>query len=312
MDKFNYSIIIPHYNIPNLLIRCIKSIPCRDDVQVIIVDDNSLDSDKYVELYPELLRKNVEFYKTPQGGSAGRARNIGIDKAKGKWLIFADADDLFSDNVSLLLDKYVDSTEELLFFKFKSVYSEDINKISNRDGIIRKQMFEQEYSEVFLRCKVPLVWSRFFKREFVERNHFRFDETRWSNDYFFSVCCGCAAKKIRVVDEVLYIVTERTGSLVSKFCETEEEMRCRADVSFRVQKVLNASTYVIPKLAVSINLLLILQKHPQLFSEYMDKLKTINISKLRVVREMCSYCGRRGKVTLLFRIMYFTLKRFLL
>ena len=39
-------------------------------------------------------------------------------------------------------------------------------------------------------------------------------------------------------------MTERTGSLVSKFCETEEEMRCRADVSFRVQKVLNASVVV--------------------------------------------------------------------
>ncbi len=38
---FDYSIIIPHYNIPKLLLRCVKSIPERDDVQIIVVDDCS-------------------------------------------------------------------------------------------------------------------------------------------------------------------------------------------------------------------------------------------------------------------------------
>ena len=37
----NYSIIIPHKNIPNLLQRCLDSIPNREDVQIIVVDDNS-------------------------------------------------------------------------------------------------------------------------------------------------------------------------------------------------------------------------------------------------------------------------------
>jgi len=41
---YNYSIIIPHYNIPELLMRCLKSIPKRDDIQVIVVDDGSPDS----------------------------------------------------------------------------------------------------------------------------------------------------------------------------------------------------------------------------------------------------------------------------
>ena len=56
----NYSIIIPHYNIPDLLGRCIKSIPEREDVQVIVVDDNSTGSGDYVSTIPELSRKGVE------------------------------------------------------------------------------------------------------------------------------------------------------------------------------------------------------------------------------------------------------------
>ncbi|MDR2475404.1 MAG: glycosyltransferase family 2 protein, partial [Bacteroidales bacterium] len=38
---FNYSIIIPHKDIPDLLRRCLDSIPYRNDLQIIIVDDNS-------------------------------------------------------------------------------------------------------------------------------------------------------------------------------------------------------------------------------------------------------------------------------
>lgn len=41
MNKYMYCIIIPHKNTPDLLIRCVASIPQRDDVQVIVVDDDN-------------------------------------------------------------------------------------------------------------------------------------------------------------------------------------------------------------------------------------------------------------------------------
>lgn len=50
--QINYSIIIPHYGIPELLGRCLRSIPERDDIQVIVVDDNSPDADTYMERVP--------------------------------------------------------------------------------------------------------------------------------------------------------------------------------------------------------------------------------------------------------------------
>ena len=87
-----FSIIIPHYDIPDLLMRCLKSIPVSEDIQVIVVDDNSPDADTYLERYPELSRPYLEFIRTTKGGGAGYARNVGLDHAKGKWLLFADAD----------------------------------------------------------------------------------------------------------------------------------------------------------------------------------------------------------------------------
>ena len=94
-----FSIIIAHYDIPDLLMRCLKSIPVSEDIQVIVVDDNSPDADTYLERYPELSRPYLEFIRAQKNGGAGYARNIGLDHAKGKWLLFADADDFFVGNM---------------------------------------------------------------------------------------------------------------------------------------------------------------------------------------------------------------------
>lgn len=48
-----FSIIIPQYNNPDLLIRCLKSIPVSEDIQVIVLDDNNPDADTYRESYSE-------------------------------------------------------------------------------------------------------------------------------------------------------------------------------------------------------------------------------------------------------------------
>ena len=59
MNIPSISIIIPHYNIPDLLMRCLKSIPISEDIQVIVVDDNSPDADTYSERYPELYHVHI-------------------------------------------------------------------------------------------------------------------------------------------------------------------------------------------------------------------------------------------------------------
>ena len=52
----SFSIIIPHKEIPDLLMRCLRPIPVSEDIQVIVVDDNSADADTYLDRYPELSR----------------------------------------------------------------------------------------------------------------------------------------------------------------------------------------------------------------------------------------------------------------
>ena len=66
----NYSIIIPHKNIPNLLQRCLDSIPNREDVQIIVVDDNSDPNIVDFDKFHGLIICNVEVFFTNVGNVA--------------------------------------------------------------------------------------------------------------------------------------------------------------------------------------------------------------------------------------------------
>ena len=71
----NYSIIIPHKNSPELLDRCLKSIPERNDIEIIVVDDCSDENCR-----PQIDRKGVEiiYVTKEETKGAGRARNLAI------------------------------------------------------------------------------------------------------------------------------------------------------------------------------------------------------------------------------------------
>ena len=117
-----FSIIIPHHNIPNLLQRCLDSIPERDDLEVIIVDDNSSTSKVDFQTFPGLNKNGVTCIFDKTGGGAGYARNIGLKCAKGKWVLFADADDYYNkEELNNFLNEYKDSSYDVIYFNAQSV-----------------------------------------------------------------------------------------------------------------------------------------------------------------------------------------------
>lgn len=235
-----FTIIIPHYNIPDLLMRCLKSIPVSEDIQVIVVDDNSPDADTYLEKYPELSRPYLEFIRTTKGGGAGYARNVGLKHAKGKWLLFADADDFYMDNMDKLIHQYIDSKADLVYFMAKSVFSDNINQPSGRYTYNDLyNIYWESHNEILVRYYHWVPWAKMARRELVETHKLLFDEVQYSNDLFFSVCLGFYAQQIEIANQILYVVTTRPGSLVSSFCEKPNELSIRADVQFRVQKFLS-------------------------------------------------------------------------
>lgn len=216
MKEFNYSFIIPHKNCPDLLQRCVDSIPERDDVQVIVVDDNSEEGKK-----PSLKeRKNLQviLLDASQSKGAGRARNVGLKQAKGKWLLFADADDYYTDYLSAILDKYkFDETTDIVYLN-ACIFNEKgeitpfcTNKLINDYIKVRKG------AEMELRYSLWTPWSRMVKKYIVDNNNLLYDELPATNDKIFCLYCSFYSKMISVESNITYKYYRPTkGSITDK------------------------------------------------------------------------------------------------
>lgn len=236
----DFSIIIPHKDIPDLLQRCLDSIPVRDDIQVIVVDDDSDDHIVDFDHFPQWKGKCYECYFTKEGKGAGYARNVGIDHVKGKWLLFMDADDFLLPTINLVFEEEINSTADIVFYRPRLVHSNDLNLTSNRGGSKYNSYINsylEKGDEIELRTQWHSPWSKLFSFSFISGNGIRFEEVKYSNDVMFSTISGCKAELIDAKDKCFYVVTEREGSLTSRFCQKEGELETRASVFFKSQRI---------------------------------------------------------------------------
>jgi len=208
MNRYNYSIIIPHKNIPNLLQRCLNSIPEREDVQIIIIDDNSNPKTVDFSDFPGKKRKNTEiFFLKKENGGAGFARNYGLNFAKGKWLLFADADDFFNTCLNEVLDEYKDDAADIVFFKIISIKGNWLNKFIDIFFINPKK------GSILLKYLFVVSWAKLIKRSIVINNSIKFDEIQICEDITFSYLSGFYAKSIKADKRELYFWYYRENSL---------------------------------------------------------------------------------------------------
>lgn len=273
MATINYSIIIPHYNIPHLLDRCLQSIPVREDVQVIVVDDCS--EEVHLKQVKELEKEHstVHFVYSPINGGGGKARNIGMSYAKGKFLIFADADDFFFDGFSEVLDKYKNSPEDILYFRNYNVLSDNCNIFIDHtkwiDDILDRHIQTQDFGEIT--CRIFNPWAKFYKKNFIDEHNIHFDETPVSNDVFFVVSAACSARSRRVFPEVIYFYTERKDSTTASYAKRTEELSIRMEVCFRAQKVMKHYGYKINSMPMSYFMFRAYRSDISLYREYLKK-----------------------------------------
>jgi len=231
----NYTIIIPHKNIPHFLVRCLDSIPLREDVQVIVVDDNSDITEVnginlliLPEKYP-----NIEFIwgkNENRRKGAGYARNLGLERAKGKWLIFADADDFFMPCFNEVLDKYVDDDSDIIFFKATSINLETLLLDTRHDYVNNPLAEIQRTNNWNIAIQINVPWGKFIKRDIIIKNKINFQEVQHSNDVLFSVKLAIVDAKSKISDCELYCITNRNDSLTST--ESAKFLKKRFNVAY--------------------------------------------------------------------------------
>ena len=93
------SIIVPVYNSKEFLPECLSSILCQhySDIEVLLIDDGSTDgSGQLCDNYSAEDKRIRAIHK--KNGGVSSARNIGLEKATGEWVMFLDSDDLLTED----------------------------------------------------------------------------------------------------------------------------------------------------------------------------------------------------------------------
>lgn len=222
--KYFYSIIIPHYNSPDLLARMLKSIPEREDIQVIVVDDCSKDEE--VEKLKQLHHRNLELYFQQENHGAGAARNVGLDHATGKWVLVVDADDIFDSKAFEVFDQYKDADIDYLCYVIDSLDNNlkpDGAWIRSSESV--KMYCNKQNDENTLRFKYQnlICRNKMVSFSFIKEKHIRFEECLVNNDVFYGLSIGHLGEKFNAIPDVLYHSIRSVGSITRQSRTIERE-----------------------------------------------------------------------------------------
>ena len=135
-------------------------------------------------IFRETAEKSTEILFTKEGKGAGYARNIGLSHARGKWIIFADADDFFTADCFTILNEYMDSPHEVIYFNVRFVMSDNPSQESRR-GTYYTNFFNDVNPENKLRYQSQVPWGKMIRRSFLSTFHIQFDETKNSQRCVF-------------------------------------------------------------------------------------------------------------------------------
>ena len=237
--KYQFTIIIPHKNIPHLLQRCLDSIPQRDDLQIIIVDDKSDPEQVDFDKFPGLNDTRCEVIFTKEGKGAGYARNIALSKADSKWVLFADADDYYSDKFNAFLDKYKEADFQTVYFCNGCVDNETLFPYE-KDKFVEQLLHECKIKGNMdpLRYKAYTPWTKMTKLSLIREHGLLYEELPAANDSLFNVKVGHYADYFDICKDEIYIRTIRNGSLF--YSLDKRKLLARLECGYHVNEFLKS------------------------------------------------------------------------
>lgn len=204
------SVVVAAYNVDEYLRACLESVARQtlSDLEVIVVDDGSSDStgriaDAFSERYGWLC------VHVPNGG-LGRARNIGMDKATGEYLVFLDGDDLVPpDAYQLMVHALEESGSDLvaggaLRYDGTQAVPSPLHRQAIRGAQLRthiKQRRELIYDTT--------AWNKTYRRSFLLRHDLRFPEGVLYEDIPVTLPAHFLAEAVDVLDDPVYLWRER-------------------------------------------------------------------------------------------------------
>lgn len=207
------SVIVPIFNMEKHLNKCIESISEQtySDIEIILVNDGSIDSSEQIALsWVQKDSRIIYIYQNNMG--VGTARNNGLSKATGNYIMFVDPDDWIEkdtveqfisqmkmNNADLIIacayNEYFDKNGNLIetrYDSFEDEYITDLKKIQNK------------YVSLFLKNAITSPWNKMYKLETIKQNNIKFPDLKRSQDIVFNYTYYDCIKSIQICNESFY------------------------------------------------------------------------------------------------------------
>ena len=205
------SVIVPVYGTESYLPSCIDSIRNQSyhNLQIILVDDQSPDRcPEICDRYSEVDSRIIVVHQKNKGVSG--ARNTGLQYATGEYVLFVDSDDrLYPDAVRILLQDTRENNADIAWATQKQPDKKDV---SYKEGTMR--IYRGSESCLLALTGVyntEAVWSKLFRREFIDGLFFE-EGKNINEDGFFMFQCYLKKPLLVQHDVAVYQYNTRPGS----------------------------------------------------------------------------------------------------
>lgn len=209
-----FSIIVPVYNVEDYLDKCLSSIfsSSYDNYEVIIVNDGTEDnSEKIIKDYMK-KHKNIIYIKQENQGLS-EARNHGIKKATGDYIIFVDSDDYIEKDLLSEINKSTKNNPDLIRYQIKDVYNDkiiDYEEIpfENKSGVEAFDLITKYHY-------VENAWAYAYKRSYYLENNFEFKKGIYHEDFGIVPLIIIKANKVNSISYIGYDYYQRDNSIMN-------------------------------------------------------------------------------------------------
>lgn len=188
MDKV--SIVVPIYNMERFLERCMKTLIAQTykNIEIILINDGSTDHskfmcDRYASAYPQLIKT---IHK--ENGGLSSARNVGINIAQGKYIIFPDPDDWVETTyVEKAMEIQMKYDPTLVCVGYNITYDDKCIPANNGYSFMKLNQNEAKKSLISTPAMGGFAWNKLYHLDIIKKYDLRFhDDVGTTEDLEFA------------------------------------------------------------------------------------------------------------------------------
>jgi CDP-glycerol glycerophosphotransferase len=211
------SVVVPFYDIEDLLGDCLQSIAAQTfaDLEVIMVDDGSTDGSAAVAQRMAAADPRFRLIRVPNGGP-GYARNRGVEQASGEFLAFVDADDMLPSHAyEKLHDTLVKSGSDFVSGNVLRIGPSGMHQSALHSKAIKGRSIGTHVSKTPQLLYDISVWNKLFRKAFWDRAGLTIPEGMVWEDLQIMTRAHVLARAVDVIPDPIYYWRERGKGALS-------------------------------------------------------------------------------------------------